>query len=76
MVIQYLRKTGQISEKNYTRVKRIVLSIGLISLSFGLVLNRIFPGYSSVDFLSGFFLGISIVANILALLTIIPDRKL
>jgi len=75
MLIQYLKKKQGISERNYKIIKGLIIATGMLSLSAGLILHRFFTGSPAVDFISGFFIGISIVANLLAVITVTPDLK-
>lgn len=72
MIIKYLLKAEDKNFANYQKIRYIVLSVGMITLCLGLLLPRIFTG-NSIDFVSGCFMGISIVANTMS---IVLSRKI
>lgn len=68
MFVNYLRRTNRISEERYDKLKHLLIPAGLFSLAVSLVLSRFFAEYEMADFFAGFFIGISIVANIAGLI--------
>jgi hypothetical protein len=74
MIINHLVKSENKSCVNYQKVRYILLSVGMITLSLGLLLPRLFND-NSIDFISGFFIGISIVANTMSIVLIRKIRK-
>jgi len=74
MLINHLLRTENINKKIYGVIRTIVFSFGMITLSLGLVLPRFFHG-NHIDFISGFFIGISIVANIVSIVLIKKCKK-
>jgi len=75
MLIQYLKRKQKISKRNYKRIKSSIIATGMLTLSTGLILHRFFPESPGTDFMAGFFIGLSIVANLLAVITVVPDLK-
>lgn len=74
MIIKYLLKSEDKNCVNYQKIRYIVLSVGMITLCLGLLLPRFFTN-NSIDFISGFFIGISIVANTMSIVLIRKIKK-
>ncbi len=74
MIINYLLKSEEKQCVNYQKIRYMVLSVGMITLCLGLLLPRFFTN-NSIDFISGFFIGISIVANVMSILIIRKVKK-
>lgn len=74
MIIKYLLNSEEKRYVNYQKIRYIALSIGMISLCLGLLLPRLFTS-NGVEFIAGFFMGISIVANTLSIVLIKKCKK-
>ena len=75
MIVSYLKNVGEISEKETKKIKGVILPIGLLSFAISIILNRFLSGYNYIDFIAGFFMGLSIVFNIAGIVTTVKDRN-
>lgn len=74
MIVKYLLNSENKQQVNYQKIRSITLAVGMITLSLGLLLPRFFTG-NGVDFMAGFFMGISIVANMMSIVLIKKCKK-
>lgn len=70
MLINYLRKNGCLSEERFNKLKLFIIPVGMITLASSIIINRFFNANGMLDFISGFLMGISIVANITGIIAI------
>lgn len=75
MLVNYLLKTNRLSEERYNKLKQLLIPIGMLTLVFSIVLSRFFAEYELIDFISGFLIGISMVANIAGIAVLSRNRK-
>jgi len=64
MLINNLKKTNRLSNDRFNKLKEFIIPIGLFMLASSILIKRFLPNTESLDFLSGFLLGLSMVINI------------
>ena len=64
MLISNLKKTNCLSNARFIKMKHFIIPIGLLMLASSILMNRFLPNSESLDFVSGFLMGLSMVINI------------
>jgi len=68
MLINKLQKTNRLSNDRFNKLKQFIIPIGLLMLASSILINRFLPNTESLDFVSGFLMGLSMVINIAGIL--------
>lgn len=66
MLYLYLKRKGHIKDRQIKDLQRIISSLGMLSLAAGLILKNIVVLKDKSEFATGFFIGLSIALNIIA----------
>lgn len=68
MLINDLIKTDNLQEKRVNKLKQYLIPIGMITLASSIIINRFLNENGMLDFVSGFLIGLSIVANLVGII--------
>lgn len=55
--------------------KQLTMPIGLILLAIAILMDKLLPSNSSLDFIEGFLIGFSIVLNVVYIWTTVKKSK-